>query len=796
MPGRRMEGDAGGEAPMPAAALTSVIKRAADWHRLRTLQRRHSGQLNHIHIAAMLTHAAQLAGTAAAGAQGDGGAGEQQPRQHQHYATASSEDAQRRDWALQLLQLAEERAGTFSTRQLSNMLWAAARLRVQLPSSCLAALLAALSAQMSAAGGQDLANALWALASMQRPPPGDWLASYWQRSGQLLRAGALPPAELASTAHAVAALQLQPPAPWLEALLAAAAARPGSMQPQAWASLAWALAVMGHCPDPDWLLGSVLPSLPACNGQQLAGLLWALMRLQCRPSPAWQAAFVGAATRQLPTMDAHSLALMAAQLHSLLQLSADGSASSSSAAASSAATSDPGDGAQHAGNACRDLLWQLQLAAGRLGGQRLSERDASGLAWAAGSLRPSGGQQPGAHTLPWAAAYLQAHQGSLAHAGPSTLVHLLWVAARAGAPPTPAWLLGFAAAAGGQLPASFTPSQLGQLLWAAAELEAVVGSRPQGPGAFRLGPRTPQPALPAPLVASLLQAAGPRLQQLAPGDVAAASASAARLAGAGHQLPPSFLRALAAAVADAASGMSPAQHVCVLRDAHRLAGGPQLRAGRQHRQPGAEAVAAADVAAPTAAAAAAASIEQQAPLDAASPPAAPAAGDATTSEEQQALHQVAGAVLDAALRLLASPAAGAAGTPNTGASASGACQVAAALAAAGIHPPSAAQQALLAAALQQPEALSHADACAALRAAGCWRCSVRGGGMQRLAGALAQRAPAWEAGRICRLLAVAAPLEALPPMRQLSSQLWAALQGRVRGEGVAGGMDVLWQLAW
>jgi hypothetical protein len=85
-------------------------------------------------------------------------------------------------WMQQALQVAGQRATTFSCDELAALLVAAARVRYQPAPPVLRQLLAALSDKLPSCGVQALANTLWALACLRATLPSrEWLQVGWLR---------------------------------------------------------------------------------------------------------------------------------------------------------------------------------------------------------------------------------------------------------------------------------------------------------------------------------------------------------------------------------------------------------------------------------------------------------------------------------------------------------------------------------------------------------------------------------------------------------------------------------------
>ncbi|GBF96468.1 hypothetical protein Rsub_09267 [Raphidocelis subcapitata] len=313
-----------------ARALTRAIKACSDWREVRERLDAAGGAANHIHIAAAVTHCAQLLARRGAGGAGGGGG-----------------DACRAWMADAAARLAGNRLPDCAPRQISNVLWALASAGCRPPAPVAAALLGALEArmlprgaggggggggegggancsssssgggggggsQMGAPGPQDLSNAIWAAAAMGQDPGARWAQAFWAAAE-----AALPefgPQELSNALHAAAVLGRAPPArlhaPLLSAVAAAwgggggggiggsaGAQRPAPPPPQAVANTLWALATLGLPPPPPRQLAALL----AASRGALAGMSQSSREGAGRGGacchPGWQAV-LGAAHNQ------------------------------------------------------------------------------------------------------------------------------------------------------------------------------------------------------------------------------------------------------------------------------------------------------------------------------------------------------------------------------------------------------------------------------------------------------------------------------------------------------------------
>jgi hypothetical protein len=317
-----------------AAKLTSFIKARTDWLQLQTLHQRYSDQLDFIHLAAIITHAAKLH-TAL------------QPAFASCPEVASLPSRQRSNarppTCLPLIRtvvpLLLQQKHKLRARELCNVLWALSKLGLNPthypPLSELLLLLPHLAPQSN---GQELSNTMYALAMMDRPlsgqrqaapplssssPPGagpvaaavtagsapalegpagvpgnrapetlDLRPVMYRSLQSALDAGDLGPQGLANTTWALGRLsQLgdpPPPAPLLRTLMAALEWSLGRQASMGLSNLAVGLALLGQRPNNKWCKRfheSWTRSIGEASGQALANTLWALIDMG-RPPPA------------------------------------------------------------------------------------------------------------------------------------------------------------------------------------------------------------------------------------------------------------------------------------------------------------------------------------------------------------------------------------------------------------------------------------------------------------------------------------------------------------------------------
>eukprot|EP00198_Chlamydomonas_reinhardtii_P011281 XP_001700618.1 predicted protein of CLR family [Chlamydomonas reinhardtii] len=203
-----------------------------------------------------------------------------------------------------------------SQQQISNVLWACAKLEVR-DTGLLQPLAAAAATAVPGMTGQGLSNSLWALAALGctgpeyrtaaldlgRPQAG--LVAALAAEGRRQRFAGFGPQELSNSAWALAklgfggaaaagAVAVGPEAPeeqrrWFAGAVEAAlpGVAPGAMEgaaPQAWSNLLYALALVRHQPPPELLgaAGGAAAALARGGAQDCASVLYAMAVLRRR----------------------------------------------------------------------------------------------------------------------------------------------------------------------------------------------------------------------------------------------------------------------------------------------------------------------------------------------------------------------------------------------------------------------------------------------------------------------------------------------------------------------------------
>jgi hypothetical protein len=207
---------------------------------------------------------------------------------------APSEQWSRQFWARATAEVA---GGTFTPRELANLLRTSAVLGAPLQPTTLDALEAATGARIGEFAPRDLANVVWALSRLQRTPTEAWLDAFVAESRR--RMSAFSSQELSVTLWALADLCHRPSDAWLAAFAAASLPRLAEASPQSLANMVWAFAVLDAPPPDAWMAAFAARTthkavLPVFTRQGLALCCWALAAMQ-----AWRCAALPAAWQRL-----------------------------------------------------------------------------------------------------------------------------------------------------------------------------------------------------------------------------------------------------------------------------------------------------------------------------------------------------------------------------------------------------------------------------------------------------------------------------------------------------------------
>jgi hypothetical protein len=191
-------------------------------------------------------------------------------------------------------------------QELSNLLWALARLRHIPPDLWMDACWAESAAALGGAEPRHLAVSLWALVEMGQAPPDEWLEPFLEAAGAGLPQQSAQGLAMLAWSLAQLGLAARLPDGWLRRHSAAAAARWGEFDTLALERLAAGLGKLRHRPGAGWLAGlqrRALALLPEMNHHNLAGLLWGLSLMRAAPQPAFLEQVYEAVERELPAFD-------------------------------------------------------------------------------------------------------------------------------------------------------------------------------------------------------------------------------------------------------------------------------------------------------------------------------------------------------------------------------------------------------------------------------------------------------------------------------------------------------------
>eukprot|EP00195_Chlamydomonas_chlamydogama_P015298 CAMPEP_0202893362 /NCGR_PEP_ID=MMETSP1392-20130828/2958_1 /ASSEMBLY_ACC=CAM_ASM_000868 /TAXON_ID=225041 /ORGANISM="Chlamydomonas chlamydogama, Strain SAG 11-48b" /LENGTH=662 /DNA_ID=CAMNT_0049577667 /DNA_START=510 /DNA_END=2498 /DNA_ORIENTATION=- len=233
------------------------------------------------------------------------------------------------DWTDALLQQLQHAGfSECSPSTLSQTIYACAMLQHRPADAWMSAYLAHTQLRLPEYGARDISTSLWSLATLQLEPGREWVDAALARSEQVVRSfsnGTM----LASTLWALAVLKHQPPASWMTHFLWQVQRMLKACDAQNLSNIAWALATLQYRPDNKWMqqflrcagqrMGmSTAPGqagraasqqASACAPQAYANLLWALAKLQVRPTRlrSWLRALCGVTMPRLLHFPARDL---------------------------------------------------------------------------------------------------------------------------------------------------------------------------------------------------------------------------------------------------------------------------------------------------------------------------------------------------------------------------------------------------------------------------------------------------------------------------------------------------------
>ena len=156
-------------------------------------------------------------------------------------------------WLQALLQHLGAKLGDAKPQDISNSLWALARLRCKAPPELLDQLCAAALPQLPYFSPQELSNTLWGLARLGHTPCKAWQDAAFACALQLLPE--LEGQALALMVYAPGLLGLRPPDGWLHTMLQHTQSSGfRGLGPQGMALLVYGAAQLGSAPGRPWLL--------------------------------------------------------------------------------------------------------------------------------------------------------------------------------------------------------------------------------------------------------------------------------------------------------------------------------------------------------------------------------------------------------------------------------------------------------------------------------------------------------------------------------------------------------------
>ncbi|KAI8464167.1 MAG: hypothetical protein J3K34DRAFT_526426 [Monoraphidium minutum] len=460
-----------------AKMLTSAIAGAPTLQQLVALAEDNAARLDHIHAAALVCRAAQLAGAAGPLLQQPGGGGGEQEQEKQ-----GREDGAGAAGAVPrlLCTLLAQRLRHATPASLAASLWglgrlsqsglgpqlaaalaampavdaaAAPRERRADPRARRAPLLAALGARAAALApgmsGQQLATSLWGLARAGLRPDAGWVEAFLAPVSAALDARRCGLTDCAQLLYALALMRRPPPAAFYEAWQGAVLALGlEAANPQDVSTMLWAAGSLGAAPRAEWLAAALDASGPRLGGygpQALSNAIYGLAALGARPPDAWLAAFLAA-------------------------VASGGDEGGGGDEGSSGGVEGGGGGVE-----------------GGSGGGGAAAVTPQAFSCTLASLAKLGAAPPPG--APWLDAMLARSAGALARFKPLELSNTAWALARLGHRPGEAWSDAFMGAARDALP-GFTPHQLANVLWSLALLR-----RPPPPELLATALAALQPAL-------------------------------------------------------------------------------------------------------------------------------------------------------------------------------------------------------------------------------------------------------------------------------------------------------------
>ena len=178
--------------------------------------------------------------------------------------------------------------GDFMPQALSNTIYAFGLLGITPPGDWLERFWHASALKLKAFNPQDSSNALYACGLLGLTPPDYWLAHFWHASASTLT-GFLPQA-LSNTIYACGRLGITPPDYWLPRFWLASGATLSDATPQHMSNTLYACGQLGMTPPADWLdrfWAISAASLGDFKPQNFSNTIYACGQLGITPPAGW-----------------------------------------------------------------------------------------------------------------------------------------------------------------------------------------------------------------------------------------------------------------------------------------------------------------------------------------------------------------------------------------------------------------------------------------------------------------------------------------------------------------------------
>jgi hypothetical protein len=141
----------------------------------------------------------------------------------------------------------------FSSKGLHQLLWSMAKLQWMPEQRFLALFWAASGAQLPQMTPHGTSGILWAAASLEVSPPGDWLQSWLQVTQQQLAQHRCGDQDVSNALWSIVKLGVQPSTAWYEAAMDASGAVLAAAGSQELSVMLWSWAKLGVRPQQQWM---------------------------------------------------------------------------------------------------------------------------------------------------------------------------------------------------------------------------------------------------------------------------------------------------------------------------------------------------------------------------------------------------------------------------------------------------------------------------------------------------------------------------------------------------------------